>query len=181
MNNAETPKTNGNASAKASHGKNGKAVRSGGPDQLNHRELLAALRAFKRGNFDVKLREDMTGVDGQIVETFNELVSMVKAIRDESQDVCDAVGKEGQAAKRMRRFGTTGGWSEYIASVNAVIEDLSGHANEIARVVSAVARGDLEQTMDVDDGARAHVAASSFVTQRSSTAWWPDSRSSAPR
>ena len=44
--------------------------------------LLAALRAFKRGNFDVRLREDLTGLDGQIVETFNELVSMVKAIRD---------------------------------------------------------------------------------------------------
>jgi HAMP domain-containing protein/CheY-like chemotaxis protein/signal transduction histidine kinase len=138
--------------AHAKNGKNGKAVKSSGPDQLNHRELLAALRAFRRGNFEVKLREDLTGIDGQIVETFNELVSMVKAIRDESEEVCDAVGKQGQAAKRMRRFGTTGGWSEYIASVNAVIEDLSGHANEIARVVSAVAKGDLEQTMDVDEG-----------------------------
>ncbi|HEY5952142.1 MAG TPA: HAMP domain-containing protein, partial [Kofleriaceae bacterium] len=154
MSTVETPKTNGNGSGhKTKNGSNGaKQIKSAGPDQLNHRELLAALRAFKRGNFDVKLREDLTGVDGQIVECFNELVSMVKAIKEESHEVCTAVGKEGQAMKRMRRFGTTGGWSEYIASVNAVIEDLSGHANEIARVVSAVARGDLEQTMDVEDG-----------------------------
>ena len=115
MSTAETPKTNGNngSSTKQTNGKgNGaKVVKAHGADQLNHRELLSALRAFKRGNFDVKLREDLTGIDGQIVETFNELVSMVKAIRDESHEVCDAVGKEGQAAKRMRRFGTTGGWS----------------------------------------------------------------------
>ena len=37
-------------------------------------------------------------------------------------------------------------------SVNEVIDDLTGHANEIARVVTAVARGDLEQTMELEDG-----------------------------
>ena len=132
--NTDSPKTNGNGHSKGKSSNGAKQVKAAGPDQLSQRELLAALRAFKRGNFDIKLREDLTGIDGQIVETFNELVSMVKAIRDESHEVCEAVGKEGQAMKRMRRFGTTGGWSEYIASVNAVIEDLSGHANEIARV-----------------------------------------------
>jgi DNA-binding response OmpR family regulator/HAMP domain-containing protein len=150
MNTFESPK-NGNGNGKAKNGSNGHAAKAG-PDQLHQRELLAALRQFKRGNFEVKLREDMTGIDGQIAETFNELVAMVKTIRDEAQDVSTAVGKEGQAQKRMRRFDTTGGWNDYIAAVNEVIEDLSGHANEIARVVTAVARGDLEQTMDVEDG-----------------------------
>ena len=75
---------------------------------------------------------------------------MVKTIQDEAGEVCDAVGKEGHAAKRMRRLGTTGGWAAYIANVNDVIEDLTGHANEIARVVTAVANGDLE----TDDGRR---------------------------
>ncbi|MBV8757989.1 MAG: HAMP domain-containing protein, partial [Deltaproteobacteria bacterium] len=153
MNTFETGK-NGNGSNGNGHkgkGANGHTVKAG-PEQLAHRELLAALRQFKRGNFEVKLREDLTGVDGQICETFNEMVAMVKSIRDEAQDVSSAVGKEGQAQKRMRRFGTTGGWNEYISSVNEVIEDLSGHANEMARVVNAVARGDLEQTMDVEDG-----------------------------
>jgi HAMP domain-containing protein/CheY-like chemotaxis protein len=151
MNTFETPPKNGNGAKKTNGASNGHTIKAG-PDVLNHRELLAALRAFKRGNFEVKLREDLTGVDGQIVETFNELVSMVRTIRDEVEDVSSAVGKEGQAQKRMRRFGTTGGWNDYIQSINEVIDDLSGHANEIARVVSAVARGDLEQTMDVDDG-----------------------------
>ncbi|HET9989029.1 MAG TPA: HAMP domain-containing protein, partial [Kofleriaceae bacterium] len=73
---------------------------------------------------------------------------MVASIETEARDVCNAVGKEGLANRRMRRLGTTGAWSDYIGSVNDVIDGLSGHTNEIARVVSAVAKGDLDQTMD---------------------------------
>ena len=117
---------------------------------LDHRHILAALRAFKRGDFTAKLREDLTGVDGQIAETFNEIVDMVKTIRDEANDVSSAVGNQGQAAKRMRRFSLSGGWADYVTAVNEVVNDLTGHANEIARVVTAVARGDLEETMELD-------------------------------
>ena len=121
---------------------------------LDQRHILAALRAFKRGDFDVKMREDLTGIDGQIAETFNELVEMVKTIREEASEVSSAVGKDGQAGKRMRRLNAAGGWAQYISAVNDVVADLTGHANEIARVVTAVARGDLEQTMDLEDGGR---------------------------
>ncbi len=119
---------------------------------LDHRHILASLRAFKRGDFDVRMREDLAGVDGQIAESFNEMVEMVKTIRDEATEVSTAVGKDGQASKRMRRLNATGGWAEYVTAVNEVIQDLTGHANEIARVVTAVARGDLEQTMEIEDG-----------------------------
>ncbi|HEY4241591.1 MAG TPA: HAMP domain-containing protein [Kofleriaceae bacterium] len=124
--------------------------------ELPHREILAALRAFKRGDFETRMREDLTGVDGQICDTFNEIVEMVKSIRGEANDVSVAVGKQGLAQKRMRRLATSGGWAEYISSVNVLIDDLMGHANDIARVVTAVARGDLEQTMELDtaDGPR---------------------------
>jgi HAMP domain-containing protein/CheY-like chemotaxis protein len=130
--------------------KTGEAKPNG--EALDHRHILAALRAFKRGDFTVRMRDDLAGTDGQIAETFNDLVDMVRGIRDEANDVSRAVGKEGQAARRMRRLNSAGGWADYISSVNEVIQDLSGHANEIARVITAVARGDLEQTMEVDDG-----------------------------
>src|SRR5687767_5830762 len=90
-------------------------------ETLDHRQLLAAIRAFKRGDFNVKLRDDLVGVDGQIAETFNELVEMVRSIRNEADEVCGAVGKEGQAAKRMRRLNTTGAWADYISNINEVI------------------------------------------------------------
>ena len=122
------------------------------PPALDHRALLSALRAFKRGDFTAKLRDDLTGVDGDVAETFNDLVTMARQIRDEATEVSSAVGKNGHAAKRMRRLGTSGGWAAYVAAVNEVIEDLTGHADEIARVVTAVAKGDLETTMDIEGG-----------------------------
>ncbi|MBA2544111.1 MAG: methyl-accepting chemotaxis protein, partial [Deltaproteobacteria bacterium] len=141
------------AETKTAANGNGKTkVTPGGAPILDHRHILSALRAFKRGDFSVRMREDLTGVDGQIAETFNEMVELVRSIRDEASDVSQAVGKAGQAAKRMRRLNAAGGWAEYVSAVNEVIQDLSGHANEIARVVSAVARGDLEQTMEIDEG-----------------------------
>ncbi|HEY0193728.1 MAG TPA: HAMP domain-containing protein, partial [Kofleriaceae bacterium] len=145
-----------NGSSNGSSGTNGHAVAVAKAPSLEHRQLLAALRAFKRGDFSIRLREDLTGVDGQICETFNDIIDMVKIIHDEAGDVSQAVGKQGQAGKRMRRFNLAGGWAGYIQSVNEVIGDLSGHADEIARVVTAVARGDLEQTMELEgpDGPR---------------------------
>jgi HAMP domain-containing protein/CheY-like chemotaxis protein len=141
MNTFDAPKKSGN----------GKAAKTDGTG-LDHRHILSALRAFKRGDFSIRMREDLAGVDGQIAETFNELVDLVKTIRDEASEVSSAVGKEGQAGKRMRRLNASGGWADYISSVNDVIQDLTGHANEIARVITAVARGDLEQTMEVEEG-----------------------------
>ena len=144
MSSFETPKKNGNnGKTKAAH------TTTGG---LDHRHILSALRAFKRGDFTIRMREDLAGVDGQIADTFNELVELVKTIRDEASEVSSAVGKEGHAGRRMRRLNAGGGWADYISSLNNVIQDLTGHANEIARVVTAVARGDLEQTMEIEDG-----------------------------
>ncbi|HEY0989372.1 MAG TPA: HAMP domain-containing protein, partial [Kofleriaceae bacterium] len=135
--------------AKRSNGVNGESRAATAP-VLEHRHILAALRAFRRGDFAAKMREDLSGVDGQICDTFNEIVELVRTIREEASDVSISVGKQGQAAKRMRRFNLSGGWADYVQSVNEVINDLTGHANEIARVVAAVARGDLEETMDIE-------------------------------
>ncbi len=149
--NGQEPTRNGAGERKPINGVNGKAIKPA-TDHLDPRQMLAALRAFRRGDFSVQLRDDLTGVDGQIAETFNELVTMVRAIRDEAGSVCTAVGKDGQAGRRMRRLGATSGWGEFVTSVNDVMADLTGHANEIAHVVNAVARGDLEQTMEIEDG-----------------------------
>ena len=125
--------------------------------QLDHRQILAALRAFKRGDFTAKMREDLVGVDGQIAETFNEHG------RDGQDDPRRGeTTSRARSASRARPASGCGGSTSTAAgpstsqSVNEVINDLTGHANEIARVVTAVARGDLEQTMELEgaDGPR---------------------------
>ena len=49
-------------------------------DFLDRRELLAALRSLRRGDFSVRLSEDLTGIDGEIVRTFNEVVTLEGAL-----------------------------------------------------------------------------------------------------
>ncbi len=127
------------------------ARRKATADQLERREILAALRAFKRGDFSVRMRENLTGVDGQIAEAFNEIVVMADGIRAEASAVATDLGKEGNAARRMRRVGSSGGWAAYVSSINDLIEDLTGHANEVIEVVGAVAKGDLDLRMDIAD------------------------------
>jgi hypothetical protein len=58
----------GNGKTKAPNGGS-----PGGEDALNPKVLLAGLRALQRGEFDARLPDDMSGVAGQICETFNEL------------------------------------------------------------------------------------------------------------
>ncbi|HEY3806295.1 MAG TPA: HAMP domain-containing protein [Kofleriaceae bacterium] len=125
------------------------ARRTSTAEHLERREILAALRAFKRGEFSVRMRENLTGVDGQIAESFNEIVVMADGIRAEAAAVAVDVGKAGNAARRMRRVGSSGGWAAYVSSVNELIEDLAGHTNEVVEVVGAVAKGDLDLRMDI--------------------------------
>ena len=46
---------------------------------LDRGELLKALRAFKRGDFAVRMPLNLTGIDGEIAQTFNDVASAVIA------------------------------------------------------------------------------------------------------
>src|SRR6266496_5678704 len=39
------------------------------------KQLLAALMAFKRGDFSARLPDDWTGVTGKIADTFNDVIT----------------------------------------------------------------------------------------------------------
>ncbi len=117
---------------------------------LDSRQLLAALRAFKRGDFSVRLPDELTGIDGQIAETFNDIVQATASLEIETVTVSDEVGKQGRTRRRLRRGDAQGGWARTIGSVNDMLDDLTRHTNEVARVMHAVAVGDLNQTVEID-------------------------------
>ncbi|HVS01843.1 MAG TPA: HAMP domain-containing protein [Thermoanaerobaculia bacterium] len=119
-------------------------------EALQRRQILAALRALKRGDFGARLPEDHTGIDGQICDVFNEVVELVSGLGGELGELRVAVGKEGRTRKRMRRGDARGGWAAHVSAVNSLLDDVTAHTHEIARVVSAVAQGDLTQTIDLE-------------------------------
>ncbi len=61
--------------------------------------------------------------------------------------ISQVVGKEGKISQRMRVGDEKGGWRGMIESVNTFIDDMVQPTKEIARVIGAVAKGDLSQSM----------------------------------
>ncbi len=121
------------------------------PDQ---RRLLAALTRFKKGDFSVRLPEDGTGEQGKIAESFNEIVELNERMVAELARISRVVGKEGKILQRASLGDVRGGWLGSVESVNALIGDLVHPTNETARVIGAVAKGDLSQSMALEKEGR---------------------------
>src|SRR3954469_5026771 len=118
--------------------------------QLDAKLLLKTLRAFRNGDFSIRLPLDMTGVEGEIAEAFNDIVSRNETLTRELDRVATVVGKEGKIGERAKLPAATGAWNSCIDSVNAIIGDLVQPTTEVARVIGAVAKGDLGQTMQLE-------------------------------
>ncbi|MRV76827.1 response regulator [Duganella sp. FT92W] len=145
-------------------------------DQLDVKLLLQTLMALKRGDFTARMPSDWTGMSGKIADTLNDIIEtkekMVKAVTDVSR----VVGREGRLTQRASVPHVSGGWATIISSVNTLIDDLVRPTTEMARVIGAVAKGDLSQTMALEvDGhplkgqyLRAAMTANTMVEQLSS-------------
>ena len=79
---------------------------------LDRSELLKALRAFRRGDFSVRMPANLSGMDGDIAQAFNDVVEMNEALVAEITRVGDQVGREGQITQRVVLPGAGGGWGE---------------------------------------------------------------------
>ncbi|HYG75706.1 MAG TPA: HAMP domain-containing protein [Planctomycetota bacterium] len=118
--------------------------------RLSRRGLLAALVSLKRGDFTARLPDDLTGLDGKIADTFNDVIELNQKMARELERLSRVVGKEGKIAQRASISGVSGSWADSINSVNALVGDLVHPTSETARVIGAVAKGDLSQTMALE-------------------------------
>jgi hypothetical protein len=119
-------------------------------DFLDRRQLVGALRSLRRGDFSVRLPDDLPGTDGEIAQLFNEVVTLEQQMTDEFERLSIVVGKEGKISQRGRVRGATGSWEGKLRSINELIEDMVQPTAEVARVIGAVAKGDLSQAMTVE-------------------------------
>ncbi|HLO20507.1 MAG TPA: HAMP domain-containing protein, partial [Sphingomicrobium sp.] len=117
---------------------------------IDRRQLVSALRALRRGDFSVRLPEEVDGTDGEIASLFNEVVGMNEAITQEFERLARVVGKEGKISQRARVRGASGGWDSKLRAVNELIDDMVQPTAEVSRVIGAVAKGDLSQSMTVE-------------------------------
>src|SRR5246127_5544931 len=116
-------------------------------NDLDTGQLLAALMAFKRGDFSARLPEDWIGVPGKIADTFNTVIETNQRMARELERIGCVVGTEGRITQRASIGEVTNSWADAIGSINDLIGDLVRPTSEMARVIGAVAKGDLSQTM----------------------------------
>jgi HAMP domain-containing protein/signal transduction histidine kinase/CheY-like chemotaxis protein len=116
-------------------------------------ELLAALRAFRRGDFSVRLPRGR-GIAGEIAEAFNDVVELNDRMTKEFERLGETVGRQGKINQRARLPAAQGSWAASVDAVNTLIADMVHPTAEMARVIGAVAKGDLSQTMDLENEER---------------------------
>jgi len=116
-------------------------------DQLDSKQLLAALTAFKRGDFSAQLPDDWTGIAGKVADTFNDVIRLNQRLTQELARIGRVVGKEGRIRQRASLGEASGSWADAMRSVNNLIGDLVHPTSEMARVIGSVAKGDLSQTI----------------------------------
>ncbi len=119
-------------------------------DTIDANEVLSALIAFKKGDFSVRLPVNQVGLAGKIVDALNDIFELNENMCRELNRVSTFVGKEGKIEQRASLTGSAGSWDSCLGSVNSLISDLVQPSTEIARIIRAVAQGDLSQKMSLD-------------------------------
>jgi len=116
--------------------------------------LLHGLMALRQGDFSHRLPSDLTGIEGKLADTFNEVVAMNQRMAQELERISHAVGRQGRLSQRATLGDVRGSWAASVDSVNTLIDDLVHPTTEMARVIGAVAKGDLSQTMALETEGR---------------------------
>ncbi|HEV8480964.1 MAG TPA: HAMP domain-containing protein, partial [Candidatus Eisenbacteria bacterium] len=115
--------------------------------------LLDALTSLNKGDFSVRLPNDLTGREKRLAAAFNELAERMQDSTSELLTVSHVVGREGRITQRLPMNGAPGAWAVRRQAVNSLIDALAHPTSEMARVIGAVADGDLSQkmTLEIED------------------------------
>jgi len=117
---------------------------------LGLQPLLHALQAMRSGDFSIRLPTEYTGLEGKICDTFNEIAASNECMAKELEHVGQVVGREGKTRARVKLALSGGAWREMETSVNGLIDDLLWPTTAVTHAITAVAQGDLLQTVRLD-------------------------------
>src|SRR6476620_55248 len=119
-------------------------------EKLDMSAILVALASLKKGDFGVRLPVTFTNTEGKVADAFNDVAELLSGTTRDLSRISHVVGKEGKINERLNLSGATGAWAERVNSVNTLIACLVTPISETARVIGAVAKGDLSQSMALE-------------------------------
>ena len=113
-------------------------------------ELLSAIEAMRDGDFSVRLPTRRQGLAGDVCRAFNDLVELEARVSRDVARLSRVVGRDGRLGERLPVGVAQGGWATKLDDINSLVDNLARPTTEVARVISAVAEGDLNQKMRLD-------------------------------
>ncbi len=119
-------------------------------DVLDQRRLLRVLSDYRRGDFSVRMPSDLAGLPGKICDALNDTIARNQRLAREIERLSNVVGKGGNIKQRASLPNAEGAWTDQVDALNMLISDLVQPTTEVARVIGAVAKGDLSQSMSLE-------------------------------
>ncbi|MDP9003975.1 MAG: response regulator, partial [Verrucomicrobiota bacterium] len=121
------------------------------------RNIAAVTTAVATGDLSKKITVDVKGEILELKNTVNTMVDQLNSFASEVTRVAREVGTEGRLGGQAIVKGVAGTWKDLTDSVNFMAGNLTNQVRGIAKVVTAVANGDLKQKLLVE--AKGEIAA----------------------
>src|SRR6202008_360546 len=102
------------------------------------------------GDLNRKITVDAQGEILQLKDTVNTMVDQLSAFASEVTRVAREVGTDGKLGGQAAVLGVAGTWKDLTDNVNLLAANLTSQVRAIAEVATAVTKGDLTRSIQVD-------------------------------
>src|SRR5205814_5488033 len=114
------------------------------------RNIAEVTTAVARGDLSRKITVDVKGEILELKDTINTMVDQLNGFAGEVTRVAREVGTEGKLGGQAQVPGVAGTWNDLTGNVNMLAANLTTQVRAIAEVTTAVTKGDLTRSIQVD-------------------------------
>ncbi|KAF8866511.1 hypothetical protein BDZ45DRAFT_578578 [Acephala macrosclerotiorum] len=114
------------------------------------RDIAMVTTAVAKGDLTQKVKAECKGEIMQLKETINSMVDQLQQFAREVTKIAREVGTEGKLGGQATVHDVEGTWRDLTENVNGMAMNLTTQVREIAKVTTAVAKGDLTKKIGVE-------------------------------
>jgi HAMP domain-containing protein/CheY-like chemotaxis protein/signal transduction histidine kinase len=114
------------------------------------RGIVKVVTAVANGVLTQKLTVNAKGEVAALADTINNMTDTLATFADQVTTVAREVGVEGRLGGQANVPGAAGTWKDLTANVNLLADNLTNQVRAIAEVATAVTKGDLTRSIQVE-------------------------------
>jgi signal transduction histidine kinase/CheY-like chemotaxis protein/HAMP domain-containing protein len=114
------------------------------------RGIVKVVTAVANGDLSQKLTVNAKGEVAALAETINNMTDTLATFADQVTTVAREVGVEGRLGGQANVPGAAGTWKDLTGNVNLLADNLTNQMRAIAEVATAVTKGDLTRSIQVE-------------------------------